>query len=215
MLNFVLIHDGTELGWQTAYRAFHVAARLGASLQALVIDGELDADELVQYAAEIKIGGNAARINLTTQVVTEFTEQKLKEDIPTGDGLFLPWHLVSDEKTAARYLEALDSPLWVISTEAEINMMGVLIAGEGDNQQVANYATTLSNRLRKPLVGFSGMPEPEDLDPEVEWVVIEDFSPESFFAALSEKEIDLLVIPASQIQLTSQTPVNCVIFPQS
>lgn len=212
MLNFVLIHDGTELGWQAAYRAFHVTARLGASLLALVIDADLDADELVQYAAEIKIGGNAARINLTTRMVTEFTEQKLIKAIPPGDGLFLPSHLVSDEKTALRYLETLKNPLWVITTEAEINLMGVLITGEGDKQAV-DYATVLSNRMRKPLVGFSNFHETDGIDPGLERVDVDDYSAESLLPVVSENDIDLLVIPASQIQLISLIPVNCVIFP--
>lgn len=213
MLNFVLIHDGTELGWQAAYRAFHVTARLGASLLALVIDAELDADELAQHAAEIKIGGNAARINLTTRVITEFSQEKLLQNIQAGDGVFLPRHLVPDEKTAVWYLERLENPLWVISTKAEINMMGVLSTGGGEDRYAVNYATLLSNRMRKPLVGFSGIREAGEADPGMGWVVIDEHSPQSLLEALSEKEVDLMVIPASQIHFFSQSPVNIVIFP--
>ena len=212
MLKFVLVHDGTDLGWQAAYRAFHVAARLGASLLAVVIDSRLNADDLVQAAAEIKVGGNAARIILTTSVIAEFTEEKLVKQVIPGDGLFLPRHLVPDEQTALRFLDRLGNPIWAIATQAEINRMGVFIPEQSTDLQAISYARLMANRMRKPLVGFSNLARSDRADPGVEWVEVRDSSDQAVFDAVDENEIDLLIFLPSQVRLLNSLPINCVIF---
>ena len=119
MQKFTLLNDGSVQGWRATYLAFHVAAQLGAPLQALLINSNNDEETLEQRAAHIEIGGRAAGVAIETRLLTDFSVDFLKGQPTVIDGLFVPHRLVPNEVSAALFLEACSCPLWITSQEPE------------------------------------------------------------------------------------------------
>ena len=127
MQRFTLIHDGSRHGWQAAYLAFYVAAQLGAPLQVLLVASDNDKNTLAKQAAQVEVGGHAAGVAIGTQLISEFSIGTVIEASGNINGLFVPHHLIPDEKTARHFLKALDCPLWLVSEESETNGTAVLV----------------------------------------------------------------------------------------
>ena len=68
MQRFSLIHDGSEQGWQAAYLAFNISARFGAPLLALLVKSDLPTSLLQKRAAQVRVGGNAAKLVIETKL---------------------------------------------------------------------------------------------------------------------------------------------------
>jgi hypothetical protein len=216
MQRFTLIHDGSDQGWQAAYLAFHVAARLGAPLQVLLGDSTNKA-ALVQRAAQVEIGGRAARVSIGTRLVADFSLNVLAESTSAIDGLFISRRLIPDGKTAVRYLEALSCPLWIVSQGAEIHRMAVLVSGLVADEKLIHYTTILSHRLQQSLTRlvqdkeFVSMSQ-SDLD--LDWKPLPNFSSREIISIIDQLDIDLFFVSASKASLINDLTFNCVVFPE-
>ena len=215
MQRFTLIHDGSEQGWQTAYLAFHIAAQLGAPLQALLGDSA-NRESLVQSAAQVEIGGRAAGVVIGTRLVTDFSLDNLIENTDSIDGLFIPHRFVPDEKTAARFLEALSCPLWIVSHGPEIHKMATLISDLVADEKLIHYSMTLAHRLQQALIGLVQAKElasKSQSDLELEWEPIPNFSSREINATINQLDVNLFFVSASNASLIEDLASNCVIFP--
>lgn len=216
MQRFTLIHDGSNQGWQAAYLSYHIAAQLGAPLLALLVDPQNDKKILAQRASEVETGGHAAGVVMETRLVTNFTVDILFDDIEPIDGLFIPQRFVPDEKTAARFLEAVSCPLWIVSKDAEINEMAVLVDDLTASEKLINYTFALSTRIQQSLTGLVRENElafTPRTNAAISWLPLHDFSPPEITATLNQLDAGLLFIPVADIALISKLSVNCVIFP--
>lgn len=215
MQRFALIHDGSDQGWQTAYLAFHVSAQLGAPLQVL-LGASTNKATLVQRAAQVEIGGRAARVVIGTRLVADFSLDTLLENTNSMDGLFIPRRLLPDGETAVRFLEALSCPLWIVSRGPEIHKMAVLATDLVVDEKLIHYTSTLSHRLQQSLTGFI---QAEKLalmfqnDLELDWESIPNFSSDEISSTVDQLDVDLLFVPASKASLIDNLTSNCVIFP--
>lgn len=217
MQRFTLIHDGSEQGWQTAYLAFHIAAQLGAPLQALLGDSA-DRESLVQSAAQVEIGGRAAGVAIETRLVTDFSLDSLIENTDAIDGLFIPHRFVPDGETAARFLEALSCPLWIVSRGPEFNKMAVLVSDLIADEKLIHYTTILSHRLQQPLVGFVQDKElfsAVQSDVEFDWELLQNFSSREIDSTIDQLNIGLFFVSASKISLINELTSNCIVFPSA
>ena len=214
MQKFVLVLDGSEQGWQTAYRAFHVTARLGAYLHVLVIDSVENESLLAQRANQVKIGGHAAGISIETQLIKEFSLDTLRKKNKEIAGLFVPSGLIPDDKVAKQFLNAISCPLWIISTKSEIRKMGVLVDDPDQNKELISYSKSLSRRIKKPLTGFVIGTQ---LDPKfgisTRWIPVVKMTLPEINTILNELGVDMLFLPYSLVSLINNLAVNCVIYP--
>jgi hypothetical protein len=216
MQRFTLIHDGSEQGWQSAYLAFHVATQLGAPLLVLLVSETNNKNTLAKRAAQVEVGAHAAGVAIETQLITEFSVEVVAENSINSDGLFVPRHLIPDEKTARHFLEALSCPLWFVSKESEMHGMAVLVDDPIVDEALIHFATILSHRIQQPLTGL--IPEgkletPEKSDAAITWFPLPDFSPAEITAALNQLGVDLCFFPISSMSLTDELEINCVISP--
>ena len=215
MQRFTLIHDGSDQEWQAAYLAFHVSAQLGAPLQVL-LGASTNKATLVQRAAQVEIGGRAARVVIETRLVADFSLDTLLENTTSIDGLFIPRRLVPDGKTAVRFLEALSCPLWIVSQGPEIHKMVVLVTDLVVDEKLIHYTTTLSHRLQQSL---TGLVQDEKLvltsqrDLELEWEPIPNFSSQEVNSTIDQLDVNLFFVPASKASLIDNLTSNCVVFP--
>ncbi|MGB7873821.1 MAG: hypothetical protein WBL25_05520 [Anaerolineales bacterium] len=216
MQRFTLIHDGSEQGWQAAYLAFHIAAQLGAPLLVLLFDSASDKNMLEKRAAQVEVGGHAAGVVISTQLITEFSVDSVAENSANSNGLFVPRRLIPDEKTARRFLEVLSYPLWIVSKESEIQGMAVLVGNPAAHETLINYVSTLSHRIQQPLTGL--IPESKlALIPKtasaIAWLPLSNFSPAEITAALHKVGARVLFLPISRFSLIVGLSINCVIYP--
>lgn len=216
MQRFTLIHDGSDQGWQTAYLALHIAARLGAVLLALIIDTTSDWKKLAYRATQVEVGGRAAQVPVGTRVVADFSLDVLTENAAGSNGLFVPRRFVPDGETATRFLEALSCPLWIVSQNAEAREMAVLVDDFAANESLIHYTATLAHRIQEPLTGLvhedkiARIPKTGNL---ITWVPLAKFSHAEITAATRERNASLLFLPASNASLLGDLPMNCVVFP--
>jgi hypothetical protein len=215
MQRFALIHDGSEQGWQAVYLAFHVAARLGAPLLALLVDLVENSEALTQRAIEVDTGGRAAGISIESRIVADLSTAVVINEISDVNGLFVPARLVPDEETAARLLEALSCPLWIVSGDFETRMMAILVENPDKDKDLIAYAAMLAQRMSESLTGLflnSGS-DPSTWDgPELAWLPVSDFSPPVINAALDQLHSDLLLIQLSKFSLVSALNCTCVVY---
>ena len=215
MQRFLLVLDGSEQGWQAAYRAFHVTARLGAYLHVLVIDSVVNESLLAQRANQVKIGGHAAGISIETQLIKEFSLNTLRKNIKDIAGLFIPSGLIPDDKVAKQFLNALSCPLWIISTESEIRKMGVLVDDPDQSKNLISYSKSLSRRIKKPLTGFviGNQLKAKSFGISTRWIPVVKMTWSEINTILNELEVDMLFLPYSLVNLINVLTVNCVIYP--
>jgi len=215
MQRFTLIHDGSDQGWQAAYLAFRVAARLGAPLRVLLGDST-DKEILIQRAAQVEIGGRAAGVTIGTRLVADFSLNVLLENTSAIDGLFLPRRLLIDEKTVARFLGGFSCPLWIVSQGPENNKMAVLISDLTADEKLIHYTTILSHRLQQSLIGFVQDKELASIsqsDLDLEWEPVPDFSSRGIKSTIEHLNVGLFFVSASKVSLISGLTSNCVVFP--
>ena len=216
MQRFTLLHDGSDQGWQAAYLAFHIAAQLGAPLFALLVGSASDEKILARNASQVEVGGRAAGLVIETRLVTEFSVDVVEENVADSDGLFIPRRLIPNKETAVRFLEVLSCPLWIVSKEAEMNEMAVLVDGFIANKALITFTTALSHRLQQPLTGLARKDEfalATDTDKVISWLPLASFSPVEINATLNQLGASLLFLPVSKLSLVSELSTNCVVYP--
>lgn len=219
MQKFTLLHDGSVQGWHATYLAFHVAAQLGASLQALLIDSNDDEESLEQRAIHIKTGARAAGVTLETRFLTDFSVTALKENISAIDGLFIPHRIIPDGESATRLLEALPYPLWIALKEPEIREMAVLVNDPINDEKLIAYTKVLAHRFQQSLKVFiqrnENRPTPTSETSTLTWVSLPTFSLDDINSALTHLNAGLLFISASNTAMTGRLPCNFVIYPET
>ena len=217
MQRFTLIHDGSGLGWQAAYLAFYVAVRLGAPLRVLLVDPSADDETLAQKSADIEIGGRAAGVEIETQIVADISLDTITGYITDLNGLFIPKRLVPDGETAARWLEVVSCPLWIVSRESVTRKMAVLVENPDKDEDLITYTARLAQRMNETLTGL--IPGEESPSPTIQdsirltWVPLQVLSLPSIVSALNRLHIDLLFIRPSNTFLVSKLDCTCVVYP--
>jgi hypothetical protein len=215
MQRFTLIHDGSDQGWQTAYLAFHIAAQLGAPLQALLGDSA-DGESLVQSAAQVEIGGRAAGVTIGTRLVPDFSLDSLTANMNVIDGLFIPHRLIPDGETATHFLETLSCPLWIVSQGPEIHKMAVLVSDLVADEKLIHYTTALAHRLQQSLTGLVRAEQLASMmhsDLNLEWEPFPSFSSREITSTINRLDINLFFVSVSNAPLIDDISSNCVIFP--
>ena len=217
MRKYALIHDGTDQGWQATYQAFHIANRLGAPLQALIIDPDQNQAKLAQRAAHVEVGGRAAGVTIETRLLMNFSLDVLEESITAIDGLFLPQRLIPDGETAASYLEAFSCPLWIVSKESEIKEIAVLLNDPAEDSSLISYTKILSHRLQQSLTlilpSDKIQSEPAIELQDLKWFALSKFSQSGVNQELENLHIDLLFISATYASMINELSCNCVVYP--
>jgi len=215
MQKFVLVLDGSEQGWQAAYRAFHITARLGAYLHVLVIDSAVNESLLTQRANQVRIGGHAAGISIETQLIKEFSLNTLRKNLEDIAGIFIPSKLIPNDEAARQFLNAVSCPLWIISTQSEIRKMGVLVNDPDQNKEMISYSKSLSRRIQKPLTGFvmEAQLGAKTSGKSTRWIPVVKMTLPEINTILNELGVDMLFIPSALANLINHLNVNCVIYP--
>jgi len=216
MQRFTMIHDGSNQGWQAAYLAFHLSARLGAPLLVLLVNSTLDKKVLIQRAAQVEVGAHAADVVIETRLMSETSVNSLINHAGAVDGVIVPHRFVTKQETAQRFLDALSCPLWIVSKDSEIREMALLVDDFAADARLINYTATLSHRIKQSL---SGLVREGELDASpkkttaINWLSIPDFSADMIMAALSRVDANLLFLPVSKLALVNELSMNCVICP--
>lgn len=218
MQHFSVIHDGSDQGWQAAYLAFHMAARLGAPLRALLTESPAEKKAHAQRATQIEVGGRAAGVAVESRLITDFSVANIVENCKGTNGLFVPRRLIPDEKTAHRFLRALSCPLWLVSMESAMDGMVMLIGDYASDEALIHYAMTLSGRIQLPLTGLvqqNEFPSISKSNPDIIWQPIPDLTPLAIATALKQVNASLLFLSIAYFSLADELPINCVIYPAS
>ena len=218
MQRFTLLHDGSVQGWQAAYLAFHVAARLGAPLQVLHIDPDNNKKALDQRAAEVETSGHAAGVVLETHLLTDYSMDTLRENITAIDGFFLPRRLISDGEAVSLFLEAFSCPLWTVSVESKPDAMAVLVSDTVKDAHLISYTKALSHRLQQSVTVLI-LDEQFDstLKPElsaIKWMSLPTFTREDITRALDQLHAGLLFTSSASLSMLENMPGNLVIYPK-
>ena len=217
MQKFTFLHDGSIQGWQATYLAFHVAAQLGAPLQALLIDSNDDEETLEQRAAQVETGARAAGVATRIHLLADFSVDSLRENITAIDGLFIPHRLIPDGKVAARFLQALSCPLWIASKEPEIREMAVLVNDPIKDERLISFSKTLAHRFQQSIKVLVKKSEtsltPKNETQTLTWVSLPTFSLVDVNSALRHLNVGLLFISASNAFMAGRLPCNFVICP--
>jgi len=218
MQKFTLLHDGSVQGWHATYLAFHVAAQLGATLQALLIDSSDDEESLEQRAAHIRTGARAAGVTIETRLLADFSMEFLRENVPAIDGFFVPHHLIPDGESATRFLEVLSCPLWVALKEPDIREMVVLVNDPVKDVRLISYTKILAHRFQQSLKAFfkesEYNPSPKSETSTLTWVPLPTLSLNDVTPALKHINAGLIFLSASNIAMTSKLPCNFVVYPE-
>jgi len=220
MQHFTVIHDGNDQGWQAAYLAFHIAARLGAPLRALIIESH-DKKADAQRAAQVEVGGRAAGVSVESRLITDFSLSRVTEHFTISNGLFIPRRLIPDEKTARRFMGALSCPLWLVSTEsAESAMdgMALLIGDSASDNALSDYATILAHRIQLPITGFvhkNNLSRVTKSNPDISWHPLQSLTSGEISKALKQVDASLLFLPIFHFSLIDKLRINCVVYPAS
>ena len=216
MQRFSLIHDGSEQGWQAAYLAFNISARFGAPLLALLVGSDLPHGLLAKRAAQVKVGGNAAKVAIETKLIPEISVNAVAKESKNINGLFVPRHLIPNEQFAHNLLRDLSCPLWVVSKEADLHGIGMLVENPTVQKALINFAINLSHRIQQPLIklvtnnNYSSIPKS---DTTGRWIPVQEFTQEGIMASLSQVETNLLIFSSTNFSLVNEIPINCIIFP--
>ncbi|MFZ0548366.1 MAG: hypothetical protein WAM60_23160 [Candidatus Promineifilaceae bacterium] len=216
MQRFTLFHDGSNQGWQVVYLAYHVAARLGASLLVLLVDPTIDNEMIAQRAAQVEVGGRAAGLAIRSRLITDFTVEMVAKHASGSAGLFVPGRLIQVEKSADQLLEALSCPLWIVSEDSEIHKMALLVNDVVAEKGLIDYTTSLSNRLQEPLIGLvqeDKLATARAYDVTLPWWPLPDFSSDQIDALLNQLGYNILFLPISEINLVFDLSINCVVYP--
>ena len=216
MQRFTLIHDGSDQGWQAAYLAFRIAAQLGAPLLVLLADSASDKKMLAERAAQVEVGGHAARVAIESHLVTDFSVDTVMKKKNNCDGLFAPLRLIPDEKTARSFLEALSCPLWIVSNEAEMHGLSILVGEPASDAALVRYVSVLAKRIQQPLTGLvreSELASISKANTDVNWRSLAAISSVEINTALNQLGTSLLFVPVSSLSLTEGLSVNYVICP--
>ncbi len=215
MQQFTVIHDGSTRGWRAAYLAFHVAARLGAPLQVLIVDREDNQDSSTQKAAQIEIGGRAAGLAIETRIVTVSALDTALSHTPVVNGLFIPRHLVAGDSSIAHLLAVMSCPLWIVSEETEVRRMAVLINDLAEDEDLVAYAVSLSQRMGETLtclvIGDSPPPTTRST-PNLSWISLPQFSAPVIISAVESHNIDLLILRPPNYSLVEEISCSCVVY---
>lgn len=222
MQRYTLIHDGSDQSWQATYLAFHIAARLGAPLQAFFIDSGSDKATLSQRAAQVEISGRAAGVTTTSHLLPDFSVDTLREYLPATDGLFLPAHLTPVREVVARFLEAVSCPLWIVSKVSEIpeiNEMAVWVNDPVRDLPLINYSKAVSHRLQQSLTGLIEESKlsliPDSETPTFKWRTLPSLRLAEILPMLKKLNTDLLFISAANLLVPDKLPCNLVIYPEA
>lgn len=217
MQRFTLLHDGSVQGWQATYLALHVAVRLGAPLQVLHVDPNINSKTLQQRVAHVETGSHAAGVAIETHLLADLSIDTLKKHVTAIDGFFLPRRLLTDEEAVSRFLKAFSCPLWIVSTESKYGGMAVLVRDPVSNMPMISYARTLSHRLQQSLTGLIADEDFESiLGPDLSglrWMSLPNISPANIAHALEQLHTDLLVLSASDFSRVLDLPGNHLIYP--
>jgi hypothetical protein len=216
MQRFTLLHDGSDLGWQAAYLAFHLSARLGAPLLVLLGEPKIDREMIAQRANQLEVGGRAAGLEIRIRPVTDFSVDVVVENAAGSNGLIVPRGLLQDNHVPATFLEKLSCPLWIVARESEMRHMAVLVKDPAADMGLIARSASLSNRLQEPLIGLATQDSIAFLTqsyPACSWHRIADFSPAKIVKVLDQLDINILFLPVSRLSLASEVPVNCVVYP--
>ena len=216
MQRFTLLHDGSSHGWQAAYLAFHLSARLGAPLLVLLVGSAVDRDMIAERATQVEVGGRAAGLVIKTRLVDDFSVKVVAEHASGSDGLIVPGQLVQDEMLRARFLETLSCPLWVVTKESEMSKMAVLVSDATTEDSLVAQAASLANRLQEPLIGLARQETFAVLTQRyraISWHQIPDLSPAKITGALGQLDSEILFLSDSDFSMANDLPINCVVCP--
>ena len=214
---FALVHDGSNQGWQAAYLAIHVAARLGAPLQVWLTDSSTDTEALAQRAAQLEIGGRAAGVTLETQIVRDFSLRTFAHwDITSLNGMFFPHRLLAGDDAAARLLGGLSCPVWIVANEPKTLTMAVLVDDPIGDRELILYAALMSQRMSEAITGLAvnTMPlEKLEAAAELAWFSLHDFSSPAILSALEQLHVDLLFLGLANFSLVRSLKCTCIVYP--
>ncbi len=219
-----MIHDGSAQGWQTAYMAFHVAARLHASLLAISLAKSNNRESSAERILKMGVGARAAGLMLRTGTIHELTAEAVAAQAGGSGALLLPKDLFQDMALAPAQVEALACPVWLISHEHEIRRLGVVVNDAVSVKGALHYASTLALRLNQPLICLTNAAGPAKLprtlkNVDLKWDVLNDLSVQAIHQQVSAKDIDLVLFNTTQTPLSydfaRRTPVNLVLCPGS
>ena len=216
MQRFTLIHDGSSQGWQAAYLAFDVAARLGAPLQVLLLDSK-DPELVAQNAMQLQTAARAAGVPLETQVVEDFSTESVFRSAAAINGLFLPHGLLPDADAAMRFLEALSCPLWIVADELRTRQMVVLVENLTGDEDLIAYAVILSQRMSETLTALTLNEEASQKlqsNPDISWMPLQEFSEARIVSALDQLHADLLCIKQANFSLAHGLGRTYLIYPR-
>lgn len=216
MQRYTLLHDGSNLGWQAAYLAFHLSARLGAPLLVLLDEPAIDSAMIAQRATQVEVGGRAAGLVIRTRLVTDFTVDTVAEYAAGNNGLIVPRHLIQEEKVPLLFLETLSCPLWVVTMESEMRNLATLVNNPATDKHLVDYSASLAQRLQESLVGLASQSNIDSLSQiytTLPWHQLPDFSPAKIAEVLDRLDIDILFLPFSHLSLATELPISCVIHP--
>jgi hypothetical protein len=217
MQRYSLFHDGSDQSWQATFLAFHVTARLGATLQVHLVGEESDSNSKVRetIAQQVAVGGRAAGITIETQHWPDFAMEQL-EVLGAQDGLIAPFSLFPNIESILYSLEFINCPLWLISQSAESYVMAILAADIDPSKAMIDFARALSARLQSNLKGLTMADQlkmAEDTYPDVGWH--EFLRPESVLlkALVTKVKANLLVISHSDLELAYELDRNLILHP--
>jgi hypothetical protein len=204
-----VIHDGSGQGWQAVYVAFHVAARLHASLLAISLANSNNRESSAERILKMGVGARAAGLTLRTGTIHELTVEAIEAQARGSGALLLPKDLFRAAGLVPALVEALACPVWLISREHEIRRLGVVLNGPASAGGALHYASTLAFRWNQPLIcltseaGLSKYPRTiKSVD--LKWKVLGDLSAPAIQQQVSEKHIDLVLFNTSQTLLSHE-----------
>jgi hypothetical protein len=218
MQKFLLIHNGSNQAWQTAYLAFHVSGSLGAPLMVVISGLSEDKDHQNFNAKQVEIAGRAAGVAIQTIESKKPIINFLADNTEKIDGLFLPRKLIPDMEVLSQYLKLVACPIWVVNQDAEHDEMAIIINKTFIMKSFVDYAVKLASRLQHNLTGLiqnseSGFSRLSDYD--INWYAMTDFSFEEIAIALNRLGANLLFIDGKNASFLDDFQINFVVFPTS
>jgi len=213
MQTVVAIHDGTSQGWETAYLAFHVAARLVTSLLILSLPVDQEGYSLSEQSEKILTGGRAAGLTVETRGIEGMTAEHISRQAPDIYALLVPKNLPTDENLLIDLTRKLSCPIWLVGRKYEIRQLGVWL--QAATQTLASrHTTAMARRLGQRVVYFTAHSQaPDSLDPEVIWKPVEDASPQALAKQVEIMHVDMLIFDSEATLLFQKCKslLDCVL----
>jgi hypothetical protein len=211
MQQFTVLHDGTQLGWQTVYYAFHFAARLGAPTHVYLL-GDQEQDE-----SQVGMTGRAAGVSLTTSHMDQFSLEVLAAAAGESDGLFLPRSSISNKDSVLYLVESSNRPVWVVSRESGLQSLAVLVDDKGAAGGHFIFAWRLAQRIQKKVIALSMQAKLPNLgdNQKIIWRILTDNSNSEIIKNFEEVGAGFLFIPLAYLDLVRNSSINLVIIPDS